>query len=234
MRLGLVIIAALLNWNQAVAGSVAAVEIHRAVAAFVRTELADRLAAGERIEVDTRWQRDVPLATPGEVEIKVHSLSERPLRGPSAVGVAIRVDGRLQREINVTAEVRIFSPVLVVNRPVRRGEELSAALVDRVEKETTALAEEPYTDVAQLQGLRVRRAVGAGQILTAAHAERIPVVRQGAEVTLVIQTRNLEISTPGIALQDGGAGERIRVRNPESGKMVYGDVVDARTVRVGM
>jgi len=234
MKLGLILAVALWAAAASAAEVVTEAAIHRAVENFVRAALQERLEEGERVKVHTRWQGDVPLEGSGDVEVAVRRLSARPLSGPTVMRVALVVDGKTQREMGITADVRFFRRVLVASRMVRRGEPLAAELVERAERDVTMMKHGFYTDTAELVDLRTRRAVGLGDVLTPRHTEKIPVVRRGDEIALVAETPNLRISTTGVALQDGGMGERIRVRNQDSGKVVYGEVVDPQTIKVGL
>ena len=74
----------------------------------------------------------------------------------------------------------------------------------------------------------------AGNVLTRNHVEFIPVIHRGDEVVLVARSNMLAVSARGEAMQEGGIGERIRVKNSDSGKVVYGQIVDASTIRVGL
>ena len=57
-------------------------------------------------------------------------------------------------------------------------------------------------------------------------------VRRGDVVQLLAESDHLKISTRGIAKEDGCPGERIRISNLRSRKIVYGQIIDARTARV--
>ena len=58
------------------------------------------------------------------------------------------------------------------------------------------------------------------------------VVANGAEVRLVYVDGGLVIVTTGAALQDGGVGEVIKIRNSDSGVTVSGQVQADGTVQV--
>ena len=58
------------------------------------------------------------------------------------------------------------------------------------------------------------------------------LVRRGQIVTLVAGGGPVEIRTTGKALADGAAGERVRVRNERSNRIVEGVVAEDGTVRV--
>ena len=49
---------------------------------------------------------------------------------------------------------------------------------------------------------------------------------------MAVMTDNMSLLAAGEALQDGGIGERIRVRNLDSKKVIYGRVIDASTIRI--
>jgi flagella basal body P-ring formation protein FlgA len=224
--------ALLLSDTAAAAGRITQAEVHQAVERFVRAEL-DGRPAEERIEVRTRWQNDILLGEEGPLKIRVRRLSGRPLRGPTVLRLEIVAQERVVREVAVTADVRWFSQVLVAVRGLRRGEELSAEMVERDERDVTRERDGFFTAAAELAGLRVRRTVRAGDPLTRSHTERVPAVLRGGEITMVVVGGNLRISARGTALQNGGIGDRIRVRNADSGKVVYGKVVGSSTVRMG-
>ena len=232
--IGSVLIAVLLTAAAAAADTVTAKAIHQAMDRFVRSELEGEMEEGERVEVNTRWQHDIELEAKGAAEVQLRRLSSRPLRGPTVLRATVLLDGKIQREMSVTADIRFFRPVLVASRSVRRGENLTAGMFEVAERDITSLKNGFYADVAELDNLRARRTVAVKNVLTHKHVEKVPVVQKGEQVVLVAQMENLRISTVGIALQDGGVGVRIRVRNQDSGKVIYGEVLDQQTVKVGM
>ena len=232
--IGSVLIAVLLTAAAAAADTVTAKAIHQAIDLFVRSELEGEMEEGERVEVKTRWQHDIELEAKGATEVQLRRLSSRPLRGPTVLRVTVLLDGKIQREMSVTADIRFFRPVLVASRSVRRGENLTAGMFEVAERDITSLKNGFYADVDELDNLRARRTVAVKNVLTHKHVEKVPVVQKGEQVVLVAQMENLRISTVGIALQDGGVGVRIRVRNQDSGKVIYGEVLDQQTVKVGM
>jgi flagellar basal body P-ring formation protein FlgA len=226
---------ALLVFQTAAADRVLPVEeIHRAVEAFVQAGLEGELEADGRVEVRTRWQHDIQLENDGDVAVQVRRLSSRPLRGPTVMKVAVLVGGRIQKEMSITADIRHFEQVLVADIGLRRGEELTTEAVVLAERDITKSRDDFFIDPTELEGLRMRRAIRPGNLLTKRHVEPVPVVQRGDEITLIAGSAHLQISLPGEAMQDGGIGERIRVRNPASRKILYGEVVDSKNVLVGI
>jgi flagella basal body P-ring formation protein FlgA len=95
---------------------------------------------------------------------------------------------------------------------------------------------------ADVVGYKVIQVVRRGQALTNAvvrSAEAVAldeiVVKKRTLVRLVARRRNLTVTIPQAeALDDGRVGDTIRVRNPQSDRVVSGKVVDSGTVNVSL
>ena len=233
MKLGALLATVLLTVRVAAALNVVTESaIHQAAQAFVQAELAGKVDPQEHIEIHARWQGDIALDREGATEVKIRRISSRPFRGPTVVRAEILVDGETQRTLTLTVDTRFNRKVLVTTRSLRREQSFSSDMVEWVERDITDLEDGFFTDFAELADLQVKRPIGFDRILTHRHVEKIPVVRRGDEVVLVVATSHLRISTQGMALQDGAVGKRIRVRNQDSGKVVQGEILDRQTVRV--
>ena len=57
-------------------------------------------------------------------------------------------------------------------------------------------------------------------------------MRRGSAIVLVYDSGSLRVETPGVAEEGGKVGDLIQVKNPGSGKLLRGLVLDGRTVRV--
>ena len=122
-----------------------------------------------------RWQGPLALDGTGPIELAVRRLSSRPFRGPVVVRLEAKVGGRTQRSLNATVDTRHYRKVLVAGRGLRRGEEVEPDLVDWAERDITDQKAGYFTDVAALEGMRMRRPMSLGQILTHRHIEKQPL-----------------------------------------------------------
>ena len=213
---------------------VSASDITKAVEVFVQQELEGSLEDEIRIEVNTRWQGVVELESAGEPQIRVRRASSRPLRGPTVLRVGIDVGGQTLKTMSVTADVRYLRPVLVASYLLSRGEALEESMVEMVERDITTLRNGYFTEPALLQDMQTRRSLAAGAVLTRNHVSAIPGVKRGTAVELVARTKRFIATALGEAMQDGGVGERIRVKNSDSGKILYGQILDAHTIQIGL
>lgn len=88
------------------------------------------------------------------------------------------------------------------------------------------------TDMTSAIGRRLKANLGAGQALLARHLDHDWLVREGAPVTIQIQTGPILIETGGVALQSGQLGEAIRVSNARSGRAIHVTVTGPNKTKV--
>jgi len=88
------------------------------------------------------------------------------------------------------------------------------------------------TDMSSAIGRRLKANLGAGQALLARHLDHDWMVREGAPVTIQIQTGPILIETGGVALQSGQLGEAIRVSNARSGRPIHVTVTGPNKTKV--
>jgi flagella basal body P-ring formation protein FlgA len=95
------------------------------------------------------------------------------------------------------------------------------------------MPDQPATTLDQIIGMQLRRPIPAGQPLRLADLQHPPLVQRGSIVQMVLNEGDLSVSAQATAIDDGAAGDRIRVQNLNSHNFVYADVVGPDRVRVG-
>ncbi len=206
--------------------------IHQAVEEFVLSEMNPEPAAETKIQV--RWHGELVIDCTESVDIQVRSISPRPFRGQTMARVSMMCGGKSVKTIAVTVDTRFHKEVLVAKRQIRRHETLSEQMVELAMRDVTSLKGGYFTGFEQLVDNRTKRSVGVGAALSADHVEPVPVIMRGDDVALVVEGDGIWISAGGVAIQDGGVGSRIRVRNRDSGRIVQGTVLDRGTVAIGL
>ena len=58
------------------------------------------------------------------------------------------------------------------------------------------------------------------------------MIHRGDQIVMLVKSANMTLQTVGEAMQDGGIGERIRVRNDASGKVLRGEILESGLVQV--
>jgi flagella basal body P-ring formation protein FlgA len=141
-------------------------------------------------------------------------------------GVRVLESGR------VRFAIRRFAEVLVLADRVGRAELLNESHVRTARMDVTNLRERPVVSFEEIDGYRARRNLTRGSIVTTGDVEPVPDVESGREVTIVYNDGRCQISTPGIAMGTGSAGDYIKVRNSTSGKVLVARVVDGTAVAI--
>ncbi len=124
--------------------------------------------------------------------------------------------------------------VLIPNRVIYPGETIALGALKEVtlvpgKKKPDAVA----TRVEELDGKIARRTLLPGHYIPV-NAIRAPwVVEQGAPVQVIFAAGALTISAAAVTLEPGSAGDLVKVRNIDSGKIFSGTVMADGTIRIG-
>jgi len=134
--------------------------------------------------------------------------------------------------IYLPVAVESEAPVLVARRPMRRGEVPTGADVDVARRRVPGLASAFVSDVETLGLRRLRRPVAAGDVLAGDMLESPPLVRRGQRVTAVSRGAGIEVRMDAEAMASAAAGDRLRLRNSATGRMLEGTVQPDGTVAI--
>jgi flagella basal body P-ring formation protein FlgA len=132
----------------------------------------------------------------------------------------------------VPVRVEREARVLVATRALARDAVLRPEDVTLAERDPDRLPQGYVTTPAEVAGMRLRRAVPAGSVVTPAMLVAVPLISSGQQVTLEAGGDDMHIRMAGEALADAGLGQRVRVRNLSSERVVEGIVRSAQVVEV--
>lgn len=125
--------------------------------------------------------------------------------------------------------------VLVPSRVIYPGETVTLAAL----KEVTLRSGKTRPDAVltrenELEGKVAKRTLLPGRYIATNAIRNAWLVEQGASVTLVFRSGGLEITAAAITLEPGSAGDLVKVRNIDSGKVLTGTVMADGSVQVGL
>jgi flagella basal body P-ring formation protein FlgA len=126
--------------------------------------------------------------------------------------------------VAVALRVALFRPVLVASRALVRGDVIDADTAALAERDVLRLGYGHLDDPARCAGSRVLRPIAEGAAIAPTAIAAPLLVERGATVTLLARGHAIDVRATGIAVEDGSAGERVRVRNASSGRTVDGIV----------
>ncbi len=124
--------------------------------------------------------------------------------------------------------------VLVPNRTIYVGETVSlSALREVVLKPGKRIPDGVAFRIEELDGKVARRTLLPARYVPVNALREAWLVEQGAPVQVLFEAGPLKITVSAMCLQSGSAGDVVRVRNMDSGKVFSGVVANDGTVRVG-
>jgi flagella basal body P-ring formation protein FlgA len=152
--------------------------------------------------------------------------------GKVSLGLIIRVNDQVLRNLPLQAEVEGWRTVLVAARPLDRGEVLHAHDVKLERRDMTSVRGVPLLTKDDVAGKKLRTAVRQGAVLSGNLLEKVMVVNAGQQVTIMLDNDVLRATATGKAKGAGAVGDLVVVQNTASQKEFPARVVDAQTVRV--
>jgi flagella basal body P-ring formation protein FlgA len=147
------------------------------------------------------------------------------------ISVGVRCESPVSWTIYVPARVAVMTEFLVTARPLRPGQIVGHADLERRFGDLAAEPASTLTELAQAVGQRARYAVAAGNTLRADMLRLPPAVKQGQTVKIVGSGGGFSVSNEGRALNAAAEGEAVRVRL-NNGQVVSGTARGGGVVEV--
>jgi flagella basal body P-ring formation protein FlgA len=148
--------------------------------------------------------------------------------------VQVQCEAPVSWSIYVPVTVERYAEVLVASRNLRRQHTILPGDLRTKRIQTSRHAGSYFETKSELVGLQTRRNIRPGQILGQQHVTQREVVSRGQRVTILAENSSVVIRMQGEALENGILGDRIRVKNTSSGRVVEGEVLESGHVRVAL
>jgi flagella basal body P-ring formation protein FlgA len=200
----------------------------------VEKAILPRLEAEKVTARITKLQLPDSLELPtGNVEIRVVNFSGiTNFLAPSVISLELRVDGKVLRRVAVNIEVEASADVLVLNHSGTAGTKLTAADVHiekiRLERSLSSYFRTP----AEISGKKLLKNVAESVPLTTDAVAADTVIKTGDAVSIIVRSGNTQISVAGEARASGRIGDRIAVKNTQSGVILQAQVVEEGLVKL--
>ncbi len=191
----------------------------------------DNKALSLRMEVTVgELDRKLRLATCQEVEPYLPPGTR--LWGKTRLGLRC-LRGEVKWNVFLQITVKAFGPAWVIKGGVAQGSLLSEADAMQVEVDWAELNSPIVANMSDWLGQTAARNLGTGQAIRLDMVRPTFVFQAGEQVRVVAQGGGFEIATSGFAVSSGVVGQSARVRM-DNGRVLTGQVVDGRTVRLAL
>ncbi len=132
----------------------------------------------------------------------------------------------------IPVQASLWRDVLIARAPLRRGTLLREAELAAERRDVLAIREPINPEALNNPALEITENLQPGAPLLARSVRLRPVIRRGNVVDAVLQQGALQISLKVQVLEDGFAGQVVRVRNIKSKHEFFGKVQNENTIAV--
>jgi len=163
---------------------------------------------------------------------KLHAFLPKGSRKMGRVTVGVKCTDSKPWSLNVPVTISIYKQVLVSSRQIQKGTLLSVVDLKLAKHNLAKLSHGYFETLDQGVGMKVKRRISAGSVLTPGMLKRPQLISRGQTVTILAQSGNMQVRMMGKALASGAVGERIKVVNTKSRRKLEGIVTGAGEVKI--
>jgi len=150
------------------------------------------------------------------------------LRGNTTVGV--RCDSDKPWSIYIAVKIAIYQQAIVSTNSMTRGQIIGDSDISLEEVDISRLRGHSFELKENLVGTKLKTSVKANQIIDSAS---VCLICKGDAVLITASSSVIDVSVAGTALNDGSRGDKIRVQNNASRRIIDAVVIDIGTVNAG-
>jgi flagella basal body P-ring formation protein FlgA len=151
---------------------------------------------------------------------------------PGRNTLGVRCTGGQNWMIYNQVAVKLYKDVLVLTKPLRRNEIITAEAISHETREVSALQQGYLLEPADIINKQATRNLAIGSVLIPSSYADLTLVKRGERVNIQLGKAGMSISSAGTALMNGAKGERISVKNISSQRVIQAVVIDAGLVSV--
>jgi flagella basal body P-ring formation protein FlgA len=129
------------------------------------------------------------------------------------------------------SDILVGENVLTAKTTIPSGSALTPELA-RIEVRFRDIPSDALTRTKGWAFMETNKNIMAGEILRKRHLRKAKLLRRNDPVTLINTNSSIQIIASGTAVQDGYYGQRVKVINTESGRLVLGTVVGYGRVEI--
>lgn len=146
--------------------------------------------------------------------------------------VHIRCNSTKPWTVYLSAQIKLYTKVIKTAEPLDKGHILSKGDLINAEEEVTRLHSGYFTDTDSLIGKQLKRRLPQNKLLKPNYVKSPTLVKRGELVSIIAKSRGYSVKMTGTAMMNGAKGERIRVKNSSSKRIIEGTVTQAGMVNI--
>jgi flagellar basal body P-ring formation protein FlgA len=169
-----------------------------------------------------------------QCEVPLQASSNNAALRAGRTTIAVRCDGASPWSLYVPVTISANAAVVMIKGPVTRGTLLGLENLAVVHMPVAQLPPNYLSDISEVSGRELSRAINSDTFATVAMLKEKNMIQKGQEVIILAQSAGFQVRMSGTALENGQSGERISVKNNNSGKTVEGKVMAENVIVVSL
>ena len=150
--------------------------------------------------------------------------------GKTTVGV--RCNAPKPWALYVPVTVNVYQHIYQTATHLPKGHVIGEADIESVEHDLSQLHRGYFTDKSKIIGQQTRRHLNQSKVLTPSSIKPALLVKRGERVALQAKSKAYTVKMNGTAMMDGAKGEKIRVKNLSSERIIEGIVTQNGVVTI--
>lgn len=140
------------------------------------------------------------------------------------ISLSIKCTDKRPWSLFLSARINRYKEVYQTRTSLARGHVIDRQDLALVRKNVSLLRQGYFTDNKQLLGMEVKRNLRPNQVLEPGYIRPPILVKRGDTIPVVAKNSQFSISMKAKALMNGAKGDRIRVKNTSSKRIIEGVV----------
>lgn len=152
------------------------------------------------------------------------------LRGKTTVHVQCTGDNPWT--VYLSAQIQLFTQVIQTVEPLDRGHILKKSDLIATEVDISRLNNGYFTDMKNLLGKQLKRRLPQNKLIKPNYVKSPTLVKRGELVSIIAKNTGYSVKMTGTAMMSGAKGDRVRVKNTSSKRIVEGTVLQAGIIGI--
>lgn len=146
--------------------------------------------------------------------------------------IHIRCNSPKPWTVYLSAHISLYKKVIKTLLPLDKGHILKQSDLVVSEEDISRIRRGYFTDSKNLVGKELKRRLPQNKLIKANYVKSPTLVKRGERVSIVAETSGYSVKMSGTALANGARGDRIRVKNLSSKRVVEGTVKQAGIISI--
>ncbi|MBL4743371.1 MAG: flagellar basal body P-ring formation protein FlgA [Cycloclasticus sp.] len=153
---------------------------------------------------------------------------------PGKNTLSVRCHSSTPWRIFMTAKVKIFTSILVAKKSLNKGHILQKNDLKLQRTQLTSVRSGYLINVDQAINKVLKRRLNNGDVIRVNNLSKPILIKKGDAITIMARSNGFNISMKGIALTAGSKGDKIKVKNTRTKRIIQGTIFDTQTVKVNI